>query len=284
MNTLVLSATRIAKSMWRSLDLHRVSLRVIVPLTIGACAYLPLFTGSRFDHILHILADSLWSFAFVSALLLLWKDRINTGLITLTSSAFIGFEYAQAYGIFPGTPDLLDVLVYFLSGILAFASRSAKSQETQVIGRKFARSVLSCATWMIFLLMAVASSASKDMVSLYDGKVPETFKGYNGVLLVELQNDKNWNKYARKAFSEEYKGAVKFIEVGDVETYDNKEEYRFLLTGLTTVNSGGTNVTYSSNLTILDRITVRYSSTGRTQLYGKLLKAYAQELERVRNL
>lgn len=284
MYTLVLSATRSAKSMWRSLDLHRVSLRVIVPLTIGAFTYLPLFTGSRFDHILHILADSLWAFAFVSALLLIWKDKLNTKLITLISAAFIGFEYAQSYGIFPGTGDLLDVLVYFLSGILAFASRSTKSQNTQVIERKFARSVVSCATWMTFLLMAVASSVSKDVVSLDAGKVPETFKGYRGVLLVELQNDKNWNKYARKAFSEKYKGAVKFIEVGDVETYENKEEYRFLLTGLTTVNSGGTDVTYSSNLTILDRITERYTSTGRTQLYGKLLKAYAQELERVRNL
>jgi|GEM_PF-5268123 len=258
-------------------------LRIIGPLTLGGCVYLPLFEGTRFDNILHFLADGLWAFAFVSTLLLLWQDRLNITLITLILVAFFGFEYTQAIGLVPGTADLMDVMVYLVSGVLAFALRANVSHGPLVLESEFTRHVLSYTMWSFFVLIAVASGVSKDVVSLENGKVPKEFIGYDGTLLVDIDNAEWWNKYARKAFSKEYHGAVEYVKVSDLSTYTDIDKYRFVVIGVSRYDPGTKN-TLRTNILLLDRSSSTYTSTDRTQFFGKLLKEYAKELERVRTL
>lgn len=263
----------------------QVLLRVFIPLSLGAGSYVVSTAEPLINAAKHTLADGLWAYAFVSALLLLWNERINMAMILAATSAFFGFEYAQGCGILPGTGDKLDVLVYFVSGILAITTgrwmiRSGPEFLDQ--GRLYWLSSAVCA---VFLLMAAASGVPKAAVSMERGHIPKDFAGFKGILLIELQQSKDWNKYARKHFSENYHGEMKFVETSEVETtYADREEYPFIVTREQFANygNGGVGTTYSSNLCMVDRKNRLVYSTGSTSFYGKLLKTYAKELDAVR--
>jgi len=159
-----------------------------------------------------------------------------------------------------------------------------RSQTEQGADRTFTRYALTSVAWLVFLLMAGASGVSQKSVSLENGKVPKEFVGYKGTLLVELSDSKDYNKYARKAFTEQYHGEVKFVEASDWGSYKDVETYRFLITDMLFVKSGSNGTTYSHSLKLSDRMKGSASMTGSTSFYGKLLKAYAAELERVRKM
>ncbi|HMH23095.1 MAG TPA: hypothetical protein VK563_15025 [Puia sp.] len=63
--------------------------------------------------------DSLWAYAFISSILILWDREINMAWITLVFLISISFELLQYGHIIPGTGDFTDIVAYLLSFTIA---------------------------------------------------------------------------------------------------------------------------------------------------------------------
>jgi hypothetical protein len=101
---------------YRSLD---ILINIVVPILLGGLSYFinkaswyPLFLR---DH----LADGLWAYAFISAMLIIWGRSVHTIWILATFLIAVLFELFQGYHIIPGTGDVYDVLTYFAFFIIA---------------------------------------------------------------------------------------------------------------------------------------------------------------------
>ncbi len=64
--------------------------------------------------------DSLWAFAYLSALFIVWDRKIKVGWIIVVCLSFFVFEYLQFVEIINGTADYLDLICYFASALVAF--------------------------------------------------------------------------------------------------------------------------------------------------------------------
>lgn len=143
--------------------------------------------------------------------------------------------------------------------------------------------VLSFLTVMVFIFFAIASAVTKEGMTVARGQIPPEFNGYNGTLLI-IKQSKNWNKYAMKHFTENYKG--KFIMIGEseIDNYSNNLDYRFMLTRSLFHSreigvSGKSEPSTSESLCTVDRKTEARYCTLQSSNFGKLLKAYSAALE-----
>ncbi|MCB9163125.1 MAG: hypothetical protein H6592_01620 [Flavobacteriales bacterium] len=154
-------------------------------------------------------------------------------------------------------------------------------QELSASPRRYA---LRHAAWIAFTVLAPASGFSQKPTSLDAGSIPKEFTGYQGTLLIELQNSRKWDGRAQKAFTQEYRGPVKFVQAQEVGSYEDTENYRFLLSRDRYVKEigGFEATTYYERLRLVDRTTGTSTSSPSTDFEGQLLKTYAKELERMR--
>jgi hypothetical protein len=87
-------------------------LNVVFPILLGGLTYL---TGSQINEpvlIKNHLADGLWAYSFISALLIIWGREINRTWIFIPFAVAVLFELLQGSHLVPGTGDLYDVLTY----------------------------------------------------------------------------------------------------------------------------------------------------------------------------
>src|SRR6059058_4297533 len=89
---------------------------VLIPLIIGACAYvlrdyLNLFLQAHF-------ADACWAYSFASLILIIWQRRIHKFWLATAFLASVLFEVLQYRGLVPGTADFYDIISYLFSFIL----------------------------------------------------------------------------------------------------------------------------------------------------------------------
>jgi len=96
-------------------------LNVLIPLLFGAALYFfptPILIKNH-------LADGLWAFAFLSALIIVWNRKVPALWVTVAILVPILFEYLQYTEFIPGTGDLLDIAAYFtFYGIAIFVQQS----------------------------------------------------------------------------------------------------------------------------------------------------------------
>ncbi|MEZ4790758.1 MAG: hypothetical protein R2811_12165 [Flavobacteriales bacterium] len=117
--------------------------------------------------------------------------------------------------------EAIDTLTLFL--------RAITSRPEQGAPAALRRYALRYAAWLAFMVLAPASGFSQKPTALDAGSIPKEFTGYQGTLLVELQNSRKWDGRAKKTFTQEYLGPVKFVQAQEVESYEDTENYRFLL-------------------------------------------------------
>ncbi|HMO61839.1 MAG TPA: hypothetical protein PKC39_12545 [Ferruginibacter sp.] len=87
-----------------------VALNVLLPLVIGYVIY-NVSTG---QYVINYLPDGLWAYAFVSALSIIWNRQLPFFWIVAVFVLATLVEFLQWLKLIPGTPDLLDIVVYFL--------------------------------------------------------------------------------------------------------------------------------------------------------------------------
>ncbi len=95
-------------------------LNIVAPLIIGSLPYWlnPLFIRSTF--FTSYWADFFWSYAFLSALLIIWDRKLKIHWLLISFFTCLLFEFLQFTFIIAGTGDWLDIIVYatgFLSAL-----------------------------------------------------------------------------------------------------------------------------------------------------------------------
>jgi len=146
--------------------------------------------------------------------------------------------------------------------------------------------LLSILAILGFIAVALASAPSqKSLTNASKGQIPEELRDYKGTILI-VKYSKDWTKYAEKYFTEYYNGNFEIISGRDLDTYKDLNKFRFVITrgSYTSRDYAAKTTTYSQDLCITDRQTGKdYRTRGTTSFYGKLLKAYAQAMEKVRS-
>jgi hypothetical protein len=101
-----------------------IVLNIILPLFLGSLVYLagkPAFIPAL---IRNYLPDSLWAYAFISSILIIWDRAINRSWIAIVFLAACCFEGLQGLHVIAGTGDIVDIFVYFLSFTIALLLNS----------------------------------------------------------------------------------------------------------------------------------------------------------------
>ena len=94
-------------------------LNIITELRQLTLIYYNTLPGS----VLFALPDGLWLFAYVSLILHVWNNSIDTkSIIWVLLVPYIAIisEFGQLFGIIPGTFDFLDIIMYILGTTLPF--------------------------------------------------------------------------------------------------------------------------------------------------------------------
>jgi hypothetical protein len=100
-------------------------LNVIVPLLLGLLLY---WAGKAIflpAPVRNYLPDSLWAYAFISSILIVWDREINFAWITPVFIISICFELLQYGHIIHGTGDFTDIIAYLLSFTIALKLNSS---------------------------------------------------------------------------------------------------------------------------------------------------------------
>ena len=91
-----------------------ILVNILLPLLAGVLVYIgPAVAGNHMIVTNH-LADGLWAYAFMSAMLITWERVANRPWITTVFLSALLFEWLQYLHVFPGTGDTYDVITYFL--------------------------------------------------------------------------------------------------------------------------------------------------------------------------
>ena len=86
---------------------------------------LPLLTGTGIYHlttekiIRNYLPDGLWSYAFISCILVIWSRQLNILWILVSGLSIIVFEFLQSIHFLRGTGDIIDLATYIIFGLFA---------------------------------------------------------------------------------------------------------------------------------------------------------------------
>src|ERR1044071_2301894 len=91
-----------------------ISLNVLLPLVAGAALYIIPALASNGSITKIRLADGLWAYAFVSALLIVWNRMPSRQWIVALFGVAALIEWLQYLHLFPGTGDWYDMITYFL--------------------------------------------------------------------------------------------------------------------------------------------------------------------------
>lgn len=70
----------------------------------------------------HHLADGLWAFSFINAILVVWNRQPAWGWLAFLFIVFIAFEGLQHLAVINGTGDIYDTITYFIFAIIALIS------------------------------------------------------------------------------------------------------------------------------------------------------------------
>ncbi len=131
----------------------------------------------------------------------------------------------------------------------------------------------------VFFAIAAGVGLSTRQSALSKDMIPPEFGEFKGPLLI-ISNGDAWDKAARNAFEENYRGAFSFVETEDLdEKYPDKDSFRFCLNRdlFDGPDNAGTETMW-----ILDRAKMKKYYSNRTSFAGKLLMSYSVELEKVR--
>ena len=91
-----------------------IVLNVIIPL-LGGVAFYYISSFPAIPAVLNnYLADGLWAYSFISALLIIWDRQINMMWLSVAGIMSVGFEIFQYNHLIAGTGDVYDVITYFL--------------------------------------------------------------------------------------------------------------------------------------------------------------------------
>ena len=136
----------------RPMRMRIIIIHIIIPLVIGSLIYVLFRTTSLrvfkwFDFVgirngiesirsyfipmdkyipmwvKYSLPDSLWVYSFTSSMLIVWSDEFKIGKFLLLIPLFLGclVELAQSVKVFPGTFDIMDLLLNTIGFILSIA-------------------------------------------------------------------------------------------------------------------------------------------------------------------
>jgi hypothetical protein len=101
-----------------------IVLNIILPLILGSLIYWAGKTNFIPAPIRNYLPDSLWAYAFISSILIIWDRAIHFGWIFLVFLVACCFEGLQGIHAIAGTGDITDIIVYFLSFTIALLSNA----------------------------------------------------------------------------------------------------------------------------------------------------------------
>lgn len=121
--------------------MNKILLRVVLPLVLGIFIYaffrkalgftiidfwglneLPKASFSIPNFVKYNLPDGLWLYAFMNAIILVWKSELNSkSAIWIFTIPTIGFltELLQAKQLFIGTYDVMDLIAYATAMLLS---------------------------------------------------------------------------------------------------------------------------------------------------------------------
>lgn len=97
-----------------------ITYNTIIPLSIGSLVYYYENTSTLLERVANYLPDALWSYSLVSLMLIVWKLKIPYSWLIAIMLLFISTELLQFLKFIPGTGDLIDILIYLLSGYLSY--------------------------------------------------------------------------------------------------------------------------------------------------------------------
>ena len=91
-----------------------LSLNVVLPLVAGAALYVIPALANNGSITKNHLADGLWAYAFMSAVLIIWGRILAVQWVAAVFIIAAIFEWMQYLHVFPGTGDWYDMITYFL--------------------------------------------------------------------------------------------------------------------------------------------------------------------------
>ena len=94
-------------------------INVLFPLIVGVIIYFVSTQKLVPDLIKNFFPDGLWSYAFISTMLIMWDRNINFIWIPLAFVLFFFIELLQYFHTINGTGDVLDILTYLIFGFVA---------------------------------------------------------------------------------------------------------------------------------------------------------------------
>ena len=89
-----------------------IAINVLLPLTAGYRIYAADFFSGISPFIRNYFPDGLWAYAFLSAILIVWKRQINVLWVTILFLVSATFEVLQVAGLVTGTGDVIDLVFY----------------------------------------------------------------------------------------------------------------------------------------------------------------------------
>jgi hypothetical protein len=145
------------------------------------------------------------------------------------------------------------------------------------------KNLLSLFVLFIFVVLAVASSGTKNITFTKEGgQVPPEFNQFKDTLLViGHANDWGYNKYLKKNFEENYTGSYKIITPKEIPNY-SPERYRYIFDhnlNYSTRATDGKSYASSDVFYITDRKINKDYVTKSSAYYSKLMKAYIKALD-----
>jgi ABC-type branched-subunit amino acid transport system permease subunit len=96
-----------------------ISLNIILPLVTGIAIYQYGWNQVLPSIVRNQLPDALWAYAFMNCILIIWNRTLQPFWILLPFCIAAGFEFLQNNHLLRGTADLLDILTYYISFIIA---------------------------------------------------------------------------------------------------------------------------------------------------------------------
>lgn len=140
----------------------------------------------------------------------------------------------------------------------------------------------------LLIIFILSSCSATNRITVEKGAIPPEFKKHKTTLVCVLKGRKSYDKYMKRNMKSNYRGKMVFLEKGQLRgnKYEDLDKYRYLLDcdeerNVDIMTHRTTSYTY--RFYILDRKTDKsYYAPGRSSFFGKLITAYATNLEKER--
>jgi len=162
--------------------------------------------------------------------------------------------------------------------------------------KRISKILVSISTIFIFLIMAIASSSSKNISNtVQGGQIPPAFNEFKDTLLV-IRRPEYWgyDHYLEKNFKEIYTGPYKIIREKELAKYDVSSykyyfDYHLSFQTKEYINQdlmAATRPSHTSvsslNFILVDRQSGKTYSTESSAEYSKLMKKYLKSIDEAR--